>query len=120
MGKVVSDGFIDGGLVAVSGSNKLTVCAGQPTSYADIAVRELASTAMTGGDFTIANGDTSGRKVSVAQKSSISITSTGTGDHIAVEDASGNYLVTTCPAQGLSSGGTVTTSSFDLEISDPT
>ena len=39
MGKIATDGFIDGGLDAIATSVNLTVCAGQPTNFADIAAR---------------------------------------------------------------------------------
>lgn len=118
MAKVASDGMIDGGLDKLAGCTTLTVCAGQPTSQADIAVRALASGAVTGVDFTKANGDTSGRKITTAQQSSLSIASSGTADHVAVDDGT-DYFVTTCTAQALTAGGTVTVGAWDREIADP-
>jgi hypothetical protein len=119
MAKLATDAMIDGGLDKFATCTKLTVCAGQPTSYADIAARELASVAIDGADFTKANGDTSGRKVTVAQQASLSITSDGTADHIAIDNGVADYVITTCTAQGLTSGGTVTVPAHDHEISDP-
>lgn len=119
MAKLSTDAYIDGGLTAISGSTKLTVCAGQPVSFVDIAARELASSGvLTGGDFTIANGDTNGRKVTVAAQSSMSITTSGTADHVVVADGT-DYTVTTCTGQALTSGGTVSTPTWDIEIADP-
>jgi hypothetical protein len=118
MAKVASDGMIDGGLDKQAGCVTLTVCAGQPTSQADIAARALASTTVTGTDFTKADGDTSGRKITTAQQTSLSITSSGTADHVAVDDGT-DYFVTTCTAQALTSGGTVTVGAWDREIADP-
>lgn len=119
MAKVMSDGFIDGGLDAYIGSVTLTVCAGEPTSQADIAVKALATHTLTGGDWSKANGDVSGRKATMAQQASISITTTGTADHIAVDDGT-DYAATTCASTALTSGGTVTVNAFDREIADPT
>lgn len=81
----------------------------------------LSAVAMVTGDFTIADGDTSGRKVSVAQKTGVSIHTTGTADHVALVDSAAKVLqlVTTATAQGLTSGNTMTFNAFDDEIADP-
>lgn len=120
MAKLMTDGMIDGGLTKMGTCTRITVCAGQPTSYADIDVRKLAQTTLAGGDFTIANGDTSGRKSTVAQKAGVSITVSGTADHVVIDDGVSQYTVTTATSQALTSGGTITISSFKLEIADPT
>lgn len=119
MAKVATDGIIDGGLDKVATCVNLTVCSGQPVSFADITTKKLATTTLTGGDFTKANGDISGRKSTVASQAAISITATGTADHVAIDDGVSEYEVMTATSQGLTSGGTVTTASFDIEISDP-
>lgn len=119
MAKGASDGMIDGGLDTQTGCTAITVCAGQPTSLADIAVRALATGAVSGVDFTKANGDVSGRKVTTAQQANLSISASGNGDHVAVNDAT-DYFVTTCASQALTSGGTVTVGAWDREIADPT
>lgn len=84
------------------------------------ALTENAS--MAGGDYTKANGDTSGRKVTMAQKASINIHTSGTATHVALVDDAQKALqeVTTCTSQALTSGGTVTVPAFDHEIADPT
>ena len=118
MGKLVTDGFLDGGIDAIDGSTTLTICAGEPVSIADIAARALASVAIDGADFTKANGDTSGRKVIVAQQSGMSITSSGSADHVVIDNGV-DYYVTTCTLQVLTSGGTVTAPAWDIEFADP-
>lgn len=119
MAKVITDNLLDGGLDAIATCVEMNVCAGQPTSFADIAARSLAAVAIDSGDFAKANGDTSGRKVTVAQQANISITSSGTADHVAIDDGVDDYVVTTCTSQGLTAGGTVTVPAHDHEISDP-
>ena len=119
MAKIVTDAMLDGGLDKMALCTTLTVCAGQPTSYADIAVKALATVVIDGSDFTKANGDTSGRKVTVGTQIDMSITATGTADHIAIDDGT-DYVITTCTSQALTSGNTVTTPAFDIEIADPT
>ena len=121
MAKVASNGMIEGGLTKYGTSVNLTICAGQPVSFADIATKAVASTALVVGDFTIANGDISGRKSTVAAKSSLLITTSGTADHVVVDDGTSEYYVTTATPQALIANGsnTVSTPAFDREISDP-
>lgn len=119
MAKLATDNLIDGGLDAIATCVKLTVCAGQPTSFADIAVKELASVVIDGADFTKANGDTSGRKTTIAQQASLSITASGTADHVVIDDGVDDYYVTTATSQALTSGGTVTVGAWDIEFADP-
>lgn len=102
--------------------DKMVVCSQQPTSYTEANDSyALADVSMTASDFTIADGDTSGRKVTVAQKSGVTVDDTGTGNHVALLDASASKLlyVTTSTSQSLTSGNTMTFESFDIEIRDP-
>ena len=119
MAKLMTDAMIDGGLDKIGTCTRITVLSAEPTSITDITTTyPLASTALTGGDFTKANGDTSGRKTTVAQKASVSITATGTATHVAIDDGT-DYVVTTCTSQALTSGGTVTIPAWKVEIADP-
>ena len=118
MGKIATDGMIDGGLDKVITCTTLTVCAGEPVSHADITTKKLASVVIDGADFTKANGDGNGRKATISQQTSISITTTGTADHVVIDDGV-DYEVTTADAQLLTSGGTVTVPAWDIEVSDP-
>jgi hypothetical protein len=119
MAKISTNAMIDGGLDKLITCTTLTVCAGQPTSFADIAARKLATVVIDGSDFTKADGDTSGRKVTVGTQIDMSITATGTADHIAIDDGT-DYAITTCTSQALTSGNKVTTPAFDIEIAGPT
>jgi hypothetical protein len=83
----------------------------------------LASVALTPDtDFTKANGDTSGRKVTVAAKSGVSVTASGTATHIAIARSTDSTLryVTTCTSQALTSGNTVNIPAWKIEVADPT
>jgi hypothetical protein len=120
MAKIITDGMLDGGLNKTITCNRITVLSGEPTSISDITTAmKLASTSLVGGDFTMANGDTSGRKATIAQKTGVSITATGTATHVAIDDGT-DYLVTTCTSQALTSGGTVTIPAWKQEYADPT
>lgn len=120
MAKAMTAAMNDGGLTKHGTCTRETVLSGQPTTITDITTTmKLASTSLTGGDFTIANGDTSGRKSTVAQKTGVSITATGTATHVAIDDGT-DWVVTTCTSQALTSGGTVTIPAWKREIADPT
>lgn len=119
MGKVASDGFIDGGLDAIDGSTRLAVLPSEPANIAAITSSLLASVVIDGTDFTKANGDISGRKLTVSTQVDMSISTTGTATHVSIDNGV-DFYVTTCTSQALTSGGTVTTPAWDIEIADPT
>lgn len=125
MAKWANDAVMDAALDYIAdNADLLHVCTTQPADYSGIAAVELASVALTAGDgngdYTIANGDTSGRKLTVAQQASISVTATGTAQHIALSNGSDTLIyVTTCTGQSLTSGNTVTVPAWDIEIADP-
>ena len=123
MAKTLSDAVIDGALDVAVG-DQISVCTTQPTDYTEAtATYKLAiSTAVAGGDFVNADGDTSGRKMTVAAQTAVTIDTTGTALFVAITNLSGTLLkvVTTCTSQALTSGGTVDIGTFKLEIADPT
>lgn len=119
MARFADQSVLDALLNEIANGTRLTVCAGQPTDFADIASRILASETLTGGDFTLAAGDVSGRKVTVAAQADLSISASGTADHVAIDDGTTLLYVTTCPSQALTLGGTVSTQAFDAEVADP-
>jgi len=82
----------------------------------------LAVTSLAGGDMTIADGDASGRKLTVAEKSGVSIVKSGDGSHVALVDGANKRLlyVTTSTNLSLVAGGTTTINAWDVEIGDPT
>lgn len=105
MAKVSSVEVLDGSLDIKNACNEMHACAGQPTSYADIAARSLAVQAMVGGDFTKGAGSPDGRASTVAAKSGVPITSAGTADHVALRNTTTQaYHITTAPPVVLGSG----------------
>lgn len=121
MAKSVHDTVLDGAFDILDQANIMTACSAEPTTRTEaITTYKLADIAMTPDtDFTKANGDTSGRKVTVAAKSGVAIDTTGTATHIALCDGSNLLYVTTCTSQALTSGGTVDFPAWDIEIADP-
>lgn len=128
MAKAAHDDVLDGLLNYVADNTKrITVCNAQPTTFtegnATFALADVTTTEGAGnGDFTLANGDTNGRKLTVAQQADVPVDSSGTATHIALLDVDNSKLlaVTTCTSQALTSGNTVTIPAFDLEVADPT
>lgn len=126
MGKFAADAGLDAALAWYADCDELNVCSAQPTTYAEATTTfSLADVAVTpgtgGGDFTIADGDTSGRKLTLAAQSAIPVDATGTATHIALTKSGDTTLryVTTCTSQALTSGNTVNVPAFDLELADP-
>jgi hypothetical protein len=120
MTKWANDSVMDAALDKIATGTILTVCSAQPTTRTEaVTTYKLADVVIDSGDFSKANGDTNGRKVTIAQQADIPVDTTGTATHIAICDGSNLLLVTTCTSQALTSGNTVTVPAFDDEISDP-
>lgn len=126
MAKWQNDDMLDAALDYVAACDTLIVCSAQPTTYTEATVTyALADVTLTpgdgNGDFTVANGDTNGRKVTVAAQSAVPIDASDTATHVALVLSAGTTLryVTTCTSQALTSGGTVDVPAFDIELSDP-
>lgn len=123
MGKATPDAVLDKPLDEIATATALVVCSAQPTTYAEAtATYALADVVTDGTDFAKANGDTSGRKVTVAQQPDVPIDTSGSANHVALVRTADSTLlyVTTCTAQSLTSGGTVTVPAWDIEFADPT
>lgn len=127
MAKAVHDDVLDAMLNYIADNTKrITVCNAQPTTYtegnATFALADVTTTeGVAGASFDIANGDTSGRKLTVNQNASVPVDTSGTATHIALLDVDNSKLlyVTTCTSQALTSGNTVTIPAFDIEVADP-
>lgn len=124
MGKVVHDDVLDGALnILKNNCTRVTLCSQEPTSFAEAnATYKLADQTVDSTDFTLANGDVSGRKVTVAAQTGVVIDSSGTSNHYALLDVANSKLlyVTTHPGQALTAANTADIGAFDIEIEDPT
>lgn len=126
MTKYASDSIMDAALdIVISRSEKMIACKAYPTTYAQAisTTHYLAQTNVSSADFTKANGDTSGRKVTVGQKTNVTVSATGSVNHIVLANASGTsiiYVTEVSVSQVLTSGNTMTFNVFDIEIGDPT
>lgn len=128
MAKFAPDATLEGLLAQAALADEMYVCSAQPANYAGIAAVTLAGpiTLTPGngnGDFTYADGDTNGRKVTVAAQNGASVTASGTATHIVLATGGATDLlryITTCTSQALTSGNTVNVPAWDIEVADPT
>jgi len=124
MAKSVHNDVLDAALDEIALSNIMTVCSAEPTTRAEaVTTYALADVAMTpgdGNDYTVGDGDTNGRKVAMAAKSSVLVDTGGTATHLALCDGTRLLLVTTITSQVLSAGNTVDIPTWDAELADPT
>ena len=121
MPKFASNDVLDGSLGVVAGATRMVALNGQPASFAAANSAKLAEAVLAPADFTLATGDVSGRKITIAAKANLPVVAAGTADHVALLDAGTNRLlyVTTCPAQALTAGGTVSIAAWSVEIGAP-
>jgi len=124
MAKTVHDDVLDGAFDVLDQANLMIACSAQPTTRTEaVATYALADVAMTvNTDYTKANGDVSGRKVTVAAKSTVLIDTSGTATHVALVDGTRLLYVTTCTSQALTANAsnTVNFPAWEIEIADPT
>jgi len=111
---------LDAALNKVATCTRLDVCTTEPTTLTEAtSTNSLANATLSGVDYTVGVGDTSGRKVAIAEQADISVGTSGTAQHIALSDGVDLLYVTTCTSQSLTSGNTVTVPTWDVEIADP-
>ena len=125
MGKSVHDDVLDQSLNYVKTNGlRLCLCSQEPTTYTEaITTYKLADVDIDNTDYTgPANGDTSGRKVTINAQTGVTVDSSGTSNHAAIVDTVNSklLLVTTHTGQALTAGNTVDIGSFKQEIADPT
>jgi len=118
------DGTLDAALSAAIGDavTRADLCTAAPANYAGIAAVTVANvTGLDSSDFTISNGDTSGRKIRMAAQDIESASGGGTADHVALSDGTTLICVLTlASSQVVTSGNPVTIGAVDvLELPDP-
>lgn len=121
MGKAQNDLGLDAALDWFAGSTKQVACSAQPTTYAEAtSTYMLAEIVIDSGDFAKADGDTSGRKLTIAQQADVTVTNTGDATHVALVSTADSVLryVTTCDTVTLTAASTVTFPAWDIEIAD--
>jgi hypothetical protein len=103
---------------------------GEPNNFSDANTamgsgsgQKLSEVAMTSGDMTLANGDTSGRKITFAAKTNQNVDAAGDGEYIAYLDTANSrilhYFPIETPRNGLLVNDKVNFPAHDYEIPDP-
>lgn len=121
MAKSVHNDVLDGAFDILDQADIMTACSAEPTTRTEAITTYMLSDAVMvpNTDYTKADGDTSGRKVTMAAKSAQAIDSNGTATHVALCDGTRLLYVTTCTSQALTAGGTVSFPAWDVELADP-
>lgn len=121
MGKWVAGEVLDGALAVIAAADRMVAVAGQPASYADAWSGRMAEASLASGDFSLQPGVGGGRRLAIAGKAGVAVVTPGTTDHVALLDSATSRLlyVTTCPAQALAAGGTVSFDPWSVEIGGP-
>jgi len=126
MAKSVHNDVLDAALNYIkSNATSMILCNAQPTTYTEAtATYALADITIDSADFTgPADGDTSGRKITVNAQTAVDVDATDAGgtNHVALVDVLGTKLlyVTTAPDVAVDSAGTVNFAAWDIEILDP-
>lgn len=117
------DDIMDAGLnVIKNNTEKLWICSALPATFAEAsstyALGYKATPAFTGP----ANGDASGRKLTVDAITGGTVSGTGTATHWALTDDSESKLLAAQElnaSQGVTSGNTFSLTAFDIELPDP-
>ena len=104
-----------------------SICSGSTPSYSKITSSAALTAAISMAalaSVSIANGDTSGRKITVPEQASVAVvcsSSSATAARICLVNSSGSVITyyTTCTSQVVTSGNTITVPAWDIEIRDP-
>lgn len=91
MGKSVHNDVLDAALNHIkNNATSMVLCSSEPANYAGVAAVALADVTIDSSDFTgPADGDTSGRKLTVNAQTGVEVDATGTSTHVALLDVSG-------------------------------
>lgn len=126
MAKTVHDDVLDAALNYIkNNATSMTLCNAQPTTYTEaVTTFALADVTIDSTDFTgPANGDTSGRKLTVNAQTAVDVDTTDPGgtNHVALIDVANTKLlyVTTSPDVAVDAAGTADIAAWDIEIADP-
>lgn len=119
----ISDYVLDAALSKLdTEANRVDICSQEPTTYAAATSTYTLGNATSISIGAPTNGDTSGRKVTLAAISGASVTGTGTATHFAITDTLNSRLLATgslSASQSVTSGNTFSLTAVDIEIPDP-
>lgn len=125
MAKMLDDSVFDAAIDKIATCTHINFCSAAPANYAGIAAVSLANKTVTAGIgngcYTKANGDTSGRKITVAAQTGMTPTGNGTIVYVAFDDGVTMLAGDTVTSQAVTTSQTWNSPQFDLiEFTDPT
>ena len=120
------DAILDDMLDVIAAGTRVDVCSTQPTTYAQASsTYSLGSYVLTpgagAGDWVIANGDTSGRKLTLQAQTGNNASADGAAGHLAISISASSTLlhVTTVSAETTNNGSPLNISAVDvIELRD--
>lgn len=123
MAKFTDDSVLNAACAKVATATRQSITSGQPANFAGIAAVSLGNIVMTAGDgngdYAIADGTTSGRKVTVAAQSGTASAS-GNATHVCLDDGTTLLHVTTVTTQAITSGNAYNLGAYAVEFADVT
>ncbi len=97
--------------------SRVAIATAQPTTYANWQTYAAGTLAVGSSNFTLANGDATGRKMTLAA-ATITVGTTGSVTHIAFAGTAGTgtlLFVGTCAPTAVTATGTVILSAWDVD-----
>lgn len=123
MAKELHNDVFDAALDKIATCTHLNFCSTQPGDYAAISGVTLANSTLTAGDgngdYTVADGDASGRKLIVLAQTGMTPTGNGTVTYAVLDDGTTLLAATTVTSQAVTTSQTWDSPAFDIEITDP-
>lgn len=118
------DAVYDAALAKIATCVTVHACSAEPANHAGIAAVSLGNYTLTaglgGGDWTAANGDTSGRKLTLGAQSGNNGTATGSALFLAFTDGTTMQGVIDGDGETINSGSPFTIAATDIvEFRDP-
>ena len=85
---------------------RIDYCSQEPTTYAEATstytlLNRTVTAADGGGDYTVADGDASGRKLTLDAATGVAATGSGTATHWAITDGTANLIATNALSSSL-------------------
>ena len=125
MAATAPDTTLDALLDKIALSTQVDACTSSPANFAGISGVSVGNYTLTAGaggaSWTIANGDTSGRKLTLTAQSGNNGTGTGAANFLAYSDGATLHYVTDASGETINTGSPWTLASYDVaEVADPT
>lgn len=122
MGAYVIDAANDALLDYIAACTRLDIVSDSstPSNLTNTLLNVTLTAGDGNGDYTIGDGDTSGRKLTVTAQEGITPTGDGTGRHLVLSLSGTIRYVTTITEQAMTTADTINIPAFDHEVRDPT